>query len=128
MVFLPRGLLKERMALKQIRATVDAKHARSIYFRSQAAVEEGTGAPCWAERGYVWLLCMAVVLLLFASLYYAFVRDSWVGVVVIVMATLGAVRLEALALKHLTPLLFVLLFGDLVVVVALDIAWLKFLI
>ena len=127
MVFLPCALLKEQMALKQVRATVDGKSARSIYFRSQAALEEGTGEPCWAERGYVWFICIVAMLLLFASMYHAFVQSNWVALVVIVVAVFGAVRLEDLALRHLTLVLFTFLFGDIASIIVLDAAWLNFL-
>ena len=70
MVFLPRALLREKMALKQARA-VDAQIARSIYFRPQAILEDATGEPCWGERSCVLLFCGVAALLFLTAAYFA---------------------------------------------------------
>ena len=43
MVFIPQRLLQEKLWLKEAKATVDPKFARSIYFTRQAILEEATG-------------------------------------------------------------------------------------
>lgn len=127
MVFIPRILLREKMALRQAMAAVDAKSARSIYFQSQSILEEATGEPCWGERGYVLVLCVAAAFLILASAYLVMAHRNWLAIVVVALAGFAAVRLEALAVRHLTPLLFGLLFGTLSLVIATESAWLKLL-
>jgi hypothetical protein len=127
MVFIPSILLREKMALKQAIAAVDAKTARSIYFKSQHVLEEATGEPCWAERGYVLLLCVAAALLILASAYLALAHGNWLAIGAVAFVGAAAVRLEALAVRHLTPLLFGLLLGTLAAVIATESAWLKLL-
>jgi hypothetical protein len=128
MVFIPLVLLREQIALKRAKATVDARFARKIYFQSQAVLEEATGEPCWGERGYVLFLCGISAVLGVASAYSALVGHNWVAVAVVIAALFGAIHLESLAIRRLAPLLITLLTGLVAALIMIQPAWPKLLI
>jgi hypothetical protein len=127
MVFIPQRLLQEKLWLEEVKATVDPKAARSIYFRRQAILEEGTGEPCWLERGYVYFLCAVAAFLAFASAYYALAQHNPIAVAVVGITVFGAIRLESLALRYLKWLLYFSLIGGAAVVATIEPAWPKLL-
>jgi hypothetical protein len=126
MVFIPQRLLREKLALKEARATVDPKVARAIYFRGQAILEEATGETCWAERGNVFSFCAVAASLALASAYYAFTRYGLVAVAIVAIATSVAIAGERLLLRNLTLSIYFLLTVLAAVVAAVDAAWPKF--
>src|SRR5215472_15528277 len=101
MVFMPQRLLQEKLWLKEAKATVDPKVARSIYFRRQGVLEEATGEPCWPERVFVLLTCVVAASLAVASAYYILADHNVVAFATLGVAAFGAIRLQTFLVQHL---------------------------
>jgi hypothetical protein len=128
MVFIPQRLLKEKLWLKEVTATVDPKAARRIYFQRQAVLEEGTGEPCWGERGAVIALSLIATGLSLAAAYCVISEQNWIGAAAIAVTILGARKLEYLVLRHLAQILYVLLAALVASLLTPEGTWLKLLI